>query len=373
MSNYKNYFRDLSNKLIKEDLTVIVKRTGSPESAPPLFSSDKVPESVEDDLLWVLDRYGRAEYKKEPYKVVGKQGREVFATEVIKGEDGKEKKKKLVKLTTSASEEFTRVAAELQNYSGGTLDVDRLRGVIDPWGQPGFDALLRILTVSKRLNRNKPEGGDYFSFPFFKYENNVRLGGTVPLPSKNDGVPAELEKFLLSVRPGDKGTGELLFSLLVGGLVDQNVIADLLVGTEFWEMKDMTYDEIRLGDASSIEFKEAFPQAWGEIIELGEPGEPVMMDSSAFLSKNLRTITAYEKFKNSGSSGVPDFLKDAAVERLDAVLHNSMKHSDSATKVTGIVGYVGGDVGFKMFPMESFTLSRIVSPFRVMARLRDDL
>jgi hypothetical protein len=362
MRNYKNYFRDLSNELLKEELTVIVKRTGSPESDPPLFSSEKIPESVEDDLLWVLDRYKRSKFEKAPFKVKDKKGREVFA----KAEDGK---KKLLKLTPEASQEFSKVAAELQNYSGGTLDIERLQQVIDPWGQSGFDALLRILTVTRRLNRNKSEG-DYFSFPFFKYENNVTLDGTVPLPSTNDGVPVELEKFLLSVRPGDKGTGELLFSLLVGGLVDQNVVADILVGTEFWEMKDMTYGEIRLGDASSNEFKNAFPAAWDEIIDLGESGEPVLLDSSQFLSQNLRTIAAYEKFRNSGSSGVPDFLKDTVVEKLDGVLHDSMKHSDSATKVTGVVGYVGGTDGFKMFPVESFTLSRIVSPFRVMARLK---
>ena len=195
-----------------------------------------------DELNFILNKYGRptpeflpsrkAPIKTDPKRRLGAR----LKTQQVPG--SKER------VPTEANRQVFEVAHDLVGN-----DASRLLDVIAPWGQSGWDAMRRIWKVSDRYPNNP--------FPFFS--TTPVLGASAEFPTAPSlRIVDEISNKRPPVGGLSTGRGELLFALMTGGIAGGDE-GDITIGSEVWEMKDITEKSIfRLGEKTSFRFLDYF-------------------------------------------------------------------------------------------------------------------
>lgn len=189
--------------------------------------------------------------------------------------DEEMKKKKRKVLTPESAKDIETIVSTLARAG----ESDKLMGVVRPWGQVGYDALLRILTSTLRHDKE---------FPFFESADEVAVGRKIPFPDKpTSRVVSEVLQMKARVGKSDTGKGELLFALMTGGTPPDDDVGDLEIDGTHWEVKDVRQAPIiRLGGLHSRAFMDKV-KTWAD-----GPGRPGFDKVSKLIrsSKNVGDV-----------------------------------------------------------------------------------
>jgi len=214
----------LLRRLINEVLKVTVQQLSDDGEQVGVDDVREYPDDEMDELLYQLNRF---DFKPLKY----------------------EKRRKTERpLTPESSESVDTLVSTLSaRVAPNNRDAfaARLRSTIDPWGQVGYEALLRILTTTISTKKE---------FPFFSREADVVVTKQIPFPdSPSKKVVAELGQLTTRIGRNATGRGELLFALLTGALpVSSTETGDLAVNGGRWELKDArSGNTLRLGGVQS--------------------------------------------------------------------------------------------------------------------------
>lgn len=236
----------LLRSLISEVIKVTVQQFSDEDPSKPVGRLDP-REYSDDDMEELMYQLNRLDFKPLQYE---KQKRK----KKKEGEEDVEVEKK--RLTAGSARDVDSIISTLTARKGGTTDPSvvaeqealsrRLHDVIEPWGQAGYEALLRVLTYT--INTGK-------EFPFFS-QKSVSVGSSIAFPYK--AASQALVDALLDVKTrigrNATGKGELLLTLMTGGMPPKGP-GDIAIAGQPWEMKDARgTNVVRLGGVVSQDF-----------------------------------------------------------------------------------------------------------------------
>lgn len=222
----------LLRSLISEVLKVTLEPVDPANPNKPGTPEVRVFEN-EDDIDELMYQLGRFDFRPLKY-------------------DEEMKKKKRKVLTPESAKDLETIVYTLARKG----ENERLMDVIKPWGQVGYEALLKILTATLRHDKE---------FPFFESADDVAVGRTIPFPDKpTRKVIADVLQMKTRVGKSDTGKGELLFALMTGGVPPDEDVGDIVIGDSHWEVKDVRQAPIiRLGGVHSQAFMAAV-EGWAK-------------------------------------------------------------------------------------------------------------